>query len=230
MRKIGIVEKFDNFIQAHNCALCKYKKYNTKDDSCFNHQEKDEYGYPVEKCKSLSNIYHGTICKYFPFKQINNLILEYQLNKEYKCYEKMDKKYGDSSLENEDVKFIWGVKSMDDMSSSRANLVTMNDIDVIYDKRTNKYLLGIETAYAFKNHQEECRYLQDCLEMFAGYMEDNHLKKDKPFYLFMSNPCTSMEADSIEELYTNFKIFVDGFWKQNIPMLKGYYQEIGDYL
>lgn len=31
----------------------------------------------------------------------------------------------------------------------------------------------------------------------------------------MSNPCTSMVAGSIEELYTNFKIFVDGFCSQN---------------
>ena len=36
--------------------------------------------------------------------------------------------------------------------------------------------------------------------------------------LFMSNLCTSMVADSIEELYTNFKIFVDGFCDQDVDM------------
>lgn len=56
----------------YNCILCKYRKYNKNGDSCFNHQEKDEYGYPINKCPSLSNIYYGTIIKYFPFKQIND--------------------------------------------------------------------------------------------------------------------------------------------------------------
>ena len=39
--------------------------------------------------------------------------------------------------------------------------------------------------------------------------------------LFMSNPCTNMVADTIEELYTNFKIFVDGFYNQDIDMDEG---------
>lgn len=41
-------------IDKYNCILCKYNKYNKGVDSCFNHREKDEYGYPVGKCKSLS--------------------------------------------------------------------------------------------------------------------------------------------------------------------------------
>ena len=49
-------------------------------------------------------------------------------------------------------------------------------------------------------------------------MDDNGLNKKEPFKLFMSNPCTSMVADTIEELYTNFKIFVDGFCNQDIDM------------
>ena len=32
--------------------------------------EKDESGYPIGKCNSLSNIYYGKIVKLFPFKQI----------------------------------------------------------------------------------------------------------------------------------------------------------------
>ena len=49
-------------------------------------------------------------------------------------------------------------------------------------------------------------------------MDDNELKKNEPYRLFMSNPCTSMRADTIEELYTNFKIFVAGFCNQDIDM------------
>ena len=42
-------------------------------------------------------------------------------------------------------------------------------------------------------------------------MDDNGLNKNERFRLFMNNPCTNMVANSIEELYTNFKIFVNGY-------------------
>ena len=45
-------------------------------------------------------------------------------------------------------------------------------------------------------------------------MDDNGLKKNESYRVFMNNLCTSIKADSIEELYTNFKIFVDGFFNQ----------------
>lgn len=202
----------------YNCILCKYNKYNNGDDSCFNHQEKDEDGYPIGKCNSLSNIYHGTITKYFPFKQIDDFLTERSWRKENKYLEDMDKKYGNYALETDDMKFIWGVKSWDDLTGKDACMHTMNDIDITYDKKRQQYMLGIETAYVFKSHAAECDYLINCLSAFTKYMDDNGLKKNEPYRLFMSNPCTSMTADSIEELYTSFKIFVDGFCNQDVDM------------
>lgn len=195
----------------YNCILCKYNKYNKDGDSCWNHQEKDEYGYPIGECKTLSNIYYGTIAKYFPFKQIDNLLTEIALRKENKYAEEMDKKYGNYALETDDYKFIWGVKSWDDLSGADACMFTMNDIDIIYDKQKKMYMLGIETAYMFDSYEAECDYLKDCLNAFTKYMDDNKLRKDKSYRLFMSNPCTSMAAETIEDLYTNFKIFVNGY-------------------
>ena len=87
----------------------------------------------------------------------------------------------------------------------------MNDIDIIYDKKKKEYMLGIETSYIFKTHTAECNYLSDCLKAFTKYMDDNGLNKDEPFRLFMNNHCINMVANSIEELYTNFKIFVNGY-------------------
>lgn len=204
-----------SFIDKYNCILCKYNKFNKDNDSCFNHQEKDENGYPVGECKSLSNIYHGKICKYFPFKQIDNLFYEIKWRMCTRQEEKMDKKYGNYSLENDDIKFVWGVKSWDDLTGQDACFYTMNDIDITYNKKKKEYMLGIETAYCFKNYADECKYLQDCLKAFTQYMDDNGLSKEEPFRLFFNNPCTSMTAESIEELFTNFKIFVDGFCNQN---------------
>ena len=197
--------------EKYNCILCKYNKYNKGNDSCFNHRKKDEYGYPVGECKSLSNIYYGTIVKFFPFKQIHDFRTERAWRKEEKYNEKMEEKYGDCSLETDDFKFIWGIKSYDDLSCADACLYTMNDIDIIYDKKKKEYILGIETAYLFKTYNDECKYLSDCLKAFTKYMDDNGLNKNEPFRLFMNNPCTSIMANSIEELYTNFKIFVNGY-------------------
>lgn len=200
-----------SFINKYNCILCKYNKYNKGEDSCFNHQEKNEYGYPVGECKTLSNIYYGTLTNFFPFKQIDNFLTERAYRKEEKYTKKMNNKYGDYLLENDDTKFIWGVKSWDDLSGSDANLYTMNDIDIVYNKKKQEYMLGVETAYIFRNYDSERNYLKNCLKAFEKYMDDKGLEKDRPYSLFMCNPCTSMKAKSIEELYINFKIFVDGF-------------------
>ncbi len=200
-----------NLFDKYNCILCKYNKYNKNGDNCYNHREKDEYGYFVNKCKSLSNIYYGTIIKFFLFKQIHDFRAERAWRKEEKYNKKMEEKYGDCSLETDDFKFIWGIKSYDDLSCADACLYTMNDIDIIYDKKKKEYILGIETAYLFKTYNDECKYLSDCLKAFTKYMDDNGLNKNEPFRLFMNNPCTNMVANSIEELYTNFKIFVNGY-------------------
>lgn len=152
----------------------------------------------------------------FPMKQLDNIRTRIVWSKEEKYYKKMDKKYGDSAFETDDIKFIWGITSWDELSEHKACLYTMNDIDLTYDKKNKVYMLGIETAYIFKNHNAECEYLRNCLNAFTKYMDDNGLNKNEPFMLFMSNPCTSMTAKTVEELYVNFKIFVDGFCSQMI--------------
>ena len=187
-----------------NCILCKYK----------NNIEKRNENSDMN-CPSLSNIFYGKIIKFPIVKQIYDLICCHQYSKEEKYYEAMDKKYGNCFLEDDDFKFIWGIKSWDDLSGSDCNIMTMNDIDIIYDKKTKMYSLEIETAYIFKDKKGECKYLSDCLSAFTEYMDKNKLDKNYPYMLFMSNPCTAMRAETIEELYMNFNIFVKGYCEVN---------------
>lgn len=44
-------------------------------------------------------------------------------------------------------------------------------------------------------------------------MNVNNLNKNEKFMLFMGNPCINNAADGIEKLYTNFRIFVEGYCK-----------------
>lgn len=137
------------------------------------------------------------IVRYFEIKKCTRLYPDFEDN-EYNC----------GSL-----KHIWGVTSWDDLSGKDACIYTMNDIDITYDRKTKKYMLGIETAYMFKDKSAECNYLRGLLDAFTKFMDDNNYLKNKEFFLFFNNPILQTTADSIEELYTNFRIFVEGYCK-----------------
>ena len=184
------------------CINCK-NKWN---DYCYNnctalHNNKV---YP-----SVSNIKYCVPI----IKHVVNLFDSIEIAKKEKAREKADKKYGDCTLEDDDLKFIWGIKSADDLTGHNCNLYTMNDIDITYNKKNKVYYLGIETAYVFKDHQAECDYLKDLLKFFTTYMDENKLNKNEEFMLSMGNPCIGTTSDSIEKLYTDFRIFVEGYCK-----------------
>lgn len=127
-----------------------------------------------------------------------------------RVYKKKYPDYIDDEYNCGNLKFIWGIKSYDDMSSSDANMWTMNDIDICYDRDTNEYMLGIETVYIFKDTFAECEYYDRLLKSFNKYMQDNGLDTEQNYCTFLSNLDLSLKANSIEELYTRFKIIVTG--------------------
>lgn len=138
----------------------------------------------------------GQIREYFYERKLKKLYPDYNGDDEYNCGT---------------LKFIWGVKSWDDLCPADTCLYTMNDIDICYDRETKKYMLGVETAYMFKDKLAEVEYLEGLLSYFTKYMIDNNLSTEEPHFLWMSSPCTSMEAKTIAELYTNFRIFIEGY-------------------
>ena len=116
-----------------------------------------------------------------------------------------------------------GFKSCDDLTGQDTNLFTSNDIDIIFYLYKKEYVLGLETAYVFKNYDSECEYLRNCLNAFTYYMQKNSLNMTTYYYLHMKSPCIDMSAKTVKELYVKFKIFVDGFCNQVIDADKQFY-------
>ncbi len=139
------------------------------------------------------------------FYQIKHKIYCAYMKSKYPDWEDNDYNCGD-------LKFIWGIKSGDDLSSVPANFYTMNDIDITYSRKTGLYSLGIETAYMFENSKQgEAEYLNDLLQKFTQFMLDNNYDIDEPHMLWMSMPVINDFAESISDLYTQFRIFVEGY-------------------
>ena len=126
------------------CFLCKYK-YDS--DACFDAIFNKGYN-----CPSLSNIFYGKIIKLPVIKQIYNIYDDIK----WKHSEKKYAKEYIGEYESHTMKFIWGLKSCDDLCNCEANLHTMNDLDLIYLKNEDKYMLGVECIYVFA--PEEAKY------------------------------------------------------------------------
>ena len=75
------------------------------------------------------------------YAQIREYFYERKLKKLYPDYN------GDDAYNCGTLKFIWGVKSWDCLTSADACIYTMNDIDICYDRETEKYMLGVERAF-----------------------------------------------------------------------------------
>ena len=116
--------------------------------------------------------------------------------------------------EDENMKFIWGIKSYDDLSDSDANLYTMNDIDLIYLKNEHKYIFGLETIFQFEKEEYKLDYLKRCLDAFTKFMKDNgYNMKVKPSWMDVFSYGWSMNTkfDSVEDCYAMFKLLVNGY-------------------
>lgn len=107
------------------------------------------------------------------------------------------------------LEYIWGVSSCP--NSKNDGLWQAHDIDIIHDKKKNKYYLGIETAILFDTNAEIYTYLDELYREFTKYVIENKIEIGTTFNFFCSNLKTTWEADSIGELYTQFSIFVKGF-------------------
>jgi hypothetical protein len=110
------------------------------------------------------------------------------------------------------LKFIWGVMSDDNLCATVPSFYTMNDLDICYNRDTKKYLLGLETIYRFDDAGYEIAYLEELLLAFTKYVKEQKLKvRNADFGLYPFSTGELFIADSIEQLYFNFKLFVHGY-------------------
>ena len=191
MNKYQLKEKLE-------CILCKYKN---------NPEECKKRVYSSNwHCPTLQNIYYGKLIDYYPFKIFHKIHIIINNKKADSYYESFNKDF----TENDNFKFIFGVKSYDDLSyNSNANLLTMNDLDVLYNKKNNTYSWSVEYIYSFETKDGKKEYLSRLLNCFYKFMKEHKYNTELDGFYTMFSNCT--EFDSLEECYANFKYCVNGY-------------------
>ena len=114
------------------------------------------------------------------------------------------------------LKFVWGIKSYDDLSGRPADLYTINDFEIDYLTDTKKYIYSVETVYAFSDSEHEITYLKGIFEEFTKWMRKKGLQTDyHPSVNDVFGNVNNEGFDDLEELYADFKLKCMGFVKLN---------------
>lgn len=90
-----------------------------------------------------------------------------------------------------------------------------NDIEVVYRNSTKRYYLNLDTSWWFDTRKEEIEYLEELQREFLKFLKQrpgaDEATKKFDYIFWMSNPGELFAAESIEELYVNFSLFVAGY-------------------
>ena len=117
--------------------------------------------------------------------------------------------------EIEGMKHIWGIKSYDDLTSSKeATLWTMNDFDITYLEDEKKYILSVETIYEFVEENGKKQYIERIFSKFTEWMLGNGYHTDykiSMYELFTKGLNINTDFDSIEQAYALFKLLVSAY-------------------
>lgn len=114
-------------------------------------------------------------------------------------------------IENE--VFIWGIKAGDDRSDCPACMYTMNDIDLTYNERTQRYSLGVETIYQFEPRTAEFDYYKRLLKAFTEWMLKkgyNRYENVEAHHVFPNGDTTFA---TVPQAYAWFKLMVESYLK-----------------
>ena len=107
--------------------------------------------------------------------------------------------------------FIWGVLSGDSLVKCEPNLYTMNDIDLIYNEKTQTYSLSVETIYQFDTDAGKCDYLAFLLGAFDQWMQVNNFSTNETLSLNDVFHWQYNQFPSIPKAYAWFKFMVSAY-------------------
>ena len=100
--------------------------------------------------------------------------------------------------------FVWG-------EDPHSNLYTHNAISIIYNMEEKMFYLKIETAVSMSSDEMWGQYLLETFEMFTEFMRQNGLNEYAQKDMFMAEPKIELKARTIEELYTEYRMFVNAY-------------------
>ena len=150
-------------------------------------------------------------------------------NKKHKHYEQ--EKYNPYVSNN--WIFVWGVKSQKDFTNNSVNIFTMNDIDIIYNIKTQRYIIEIDEAYAFDTLKDKQIYFTKLFVLFEKWYEsmgyditkisDMQLSENEKHKILKHinniasyqewNNYYGCQSEDIFSLYIKFKFFIKEYNK-----------------
>ena len=128
-------------------------------------------------------------------------------NKEKRRCKKLYPDWKDDQYNCGPLKFVWGVNSDGQVTD---NFYELNDIQIVFNRDTNKYMLDIDTTISKDNNTDIVKHIEKLLNMFTKYTADK-LENIDPLNLSLYWNGELFQADSITELYYKFKLFVKGY-------------------
>ena len=110
------------------------------------------------------------------------------------------------------------MKSADDLSKgNEANLLTMNDFDILYNKKNKTYSMSMETIYEFRGGKAgEKTYIKNLFNKLTEWMESKKYDTTQEvtlYEIFTQGKNINTEFQTLEELYAVYKCLVFGFCK-----------------
>lgn len=152
-----------------------------------------------------------------------------QANKEKKRCQKLYNDWVDDEFNMGPLKFVFAVisdanKYFPNVKNQIPSFNTLNDLLIYYNRDTKKYLLNMEIGYN-KENESDIDYLFRLNHEFQVFMDQqgksvnsfNNL--DSKLFSFINNDMNYWIADTLEELYYKFYVFVSGYYQ----MLKDAY-------
>lgn len=132
----------------------------------------------------------------------------------------------DEKYESDFWKFIWGIRDINNEQKLFPNLDTFNDVAILYNKRIYKYELHVNTNNVFNldvvDGYKSAKILIKIIRLFESFISSAGIKNNYEDFLFrnleqdtdrpMLSEFMSFEGGTINDLYIQFKIFVNGFW------------------